>query len=89
VWANFTTALNGRVGCIFDNSIKLNLGVFNILNTQASQIDYFYVSRLPTGGVADRHFHPVEPTAFRLTRAQGVLGAPVATWTTTSETRQT
>ena len=56
-----------------ESGIKLNLDVFNILNTQASQIDYFYTSRLPgepAEGVADRHFHPVEPTAFRLTLAK-------------------
>lgn len=73
VYTSFTTTLNGRLGYIFDNGIKLNLDVFNILNTQASQIDYFYTSRLPgepAEGVADRHFHPVEPTAFRLTLAK-------------------
>ena len=39
---------------------------------QADQITYFYTSRLPgeaADGVADRHFHPVEPTAVRLTLA--------------------
>ena len=73
VWSSFTTTLNGRVGYVFESGIKVNLDVFNILNTQASQIDYFYVSRLPgepLEGVADRHFHPVEPTAFRLTLAK-------------------
>jgi outer membrane receptor protein involved in Fe transport len=73
VWSSFTTTLNGRVGYVFDSGIKLNLDVFNILNTQASQIDYFYASRLPgesAAGVADRHFHPVEPTAVRLTLAK-------------------
>ena len=43
------------------------------MNTQASQIDYYYVSRLPgepAAGVDDRHFHPVEPLAFRLTLAK-------------------
>jgi hypothetical protein len=73
VWSSFTTTLNGRVGYVFDSGIKLNLDIFNILNTQASQIDYFYASRLPgepAAGVADRHFHPVEPTAVRLTLAK-------------------
>ena len=73
VWSSFTTTLNGREGYVFDLGIKLNLDVFNILNTQASQIDYFYASRLPgepAAGVADRHFHPVEPTAVRLTLAK-------------------
>jgi hypothetical protein len=43
--------------------------VFNILDSRDHDIDYFYVSRLPgepPGGVADRHFHPVESRAFRL-----------------------
>ena len=73
VWSGFTTTLNGRLGYVFDSGIKLNVDVFNILNTQASQIDYYYASRLPgepAAGVADRHFHPVEPTAFRLTLAK-------------------
>jgi hypothetical protein len=51
----------------------VNLDAFNLLNNQASQIDYFYVSRLPgepAAGVADRHFHPIEPLAFRLTLAK-------------------
>ncbi len=36
------------------------------------QIDYFYASRLPgepAAGVPDRHFHPVEPLAVRVTVA--------------------
>jgi len=61
------------VGYVFDSGIKLNLDAFNLLNTQASQIDYYYVSRLPgepAEGVTDRHFHPIEPLAFRLTLAK-------------------
>ena len=73
VWSTFTTTLNGRVGYIFESGIKLNLDAYNLLNTPASQIDYFYTSRLPgepAGGVADRHFHPLEPLSFRLTLAK-------------------
>jgi hypothetical protein len=62
------------VGYVFQSGIKVNLDVFNLLNNwQASQIDYFYTSRLQgeaSEGVADRHFHPVEPMAFRLTLAK-------------------
>jgi hypothetical protein len=68
-----TTTLNARVGYVFDSGIKVNLDAFNLLNTQASQIDYYYTSRLPgepAAGVADRHFHPIEPLAFRLTLAK-------------------
>ena len=48
------------------------LEVFNLSDRQASDIDYFYASRLkgePIGGVDDIHFHPVEPRSFRLTLA--------------------
>jgi len=44
--------------------------VLNLFNAQTNQIEYFYVSRLPDepiGGVADRHIHPAEPVAVRLT----------------------
>ncbi len=66
VWSNFTTTVNGRLGYVFDSGFKINLDAYNLLNSRASQIDYWYVSRLPgeaTEGVADRHFHPVEPLA--------------------------
>ncbi|WP_082501260.1 TonB-dependent receptor [Methylobacterium sp. Leaf88] len=67
-----TALVNGRVGYNFDNGISLSLDVLNLTNAQADQITYFYTSRLPgeaADGVADRHFHPVEPTAVRLTLA--------------------
>jgi hypothetical protein len=41
-------------------------------NAKADQITSLATSRLPgeaAEGVADRHFHPVEPTAVRLTLA--------------------
>jgi outer membrane receptor protein involved in Fe transport len=65
-----TALVNGRIGYTFGNGARLQLDVFNILNTKANQIEYFYTSRLqgePAAGVEDRHFHPVEPRAFRLT----------------------
>lgn len=48
----------------------LTLDVFNLLDKKASDIEYYYASRLPgeaAGGVSDRHLHPVEPRTFRLT----------------------
>jgi hypothetical protein len=47
----------------------VRLDAFNLLNADASQIDYYYTSRLPgepAGGVDDVHFHPLEPRSFRL-----------------------
>lgn len=67
-----TTLVNARVGYRFDNGISVQLDAFNLFNAKASQIDYYYTSRLPgepAGGFADRHFHPVEPLAVRLTIA--------------------
>jgi hypothetical protein len=70
-----TALVNGRIGYAFDNGLRIQLDGFNLLNAKASQIDYFYASRLqgePAGGVDDRHFHPVEPRAFRLTLAKAL-----------------
>jgi len=73
VSSNATSLFNGRLGYVFNSGLKLQLDAFNIFNAQASQIDYYYASRLPgepLGGVNDVHFHPVEPLAFRLTLAK-------------------
>ncbi|MFC5555733.1 TonB-dependent receptor [Methylobacterium iners] len=67
-----TTLVNARLGYNFDNGISVQLDALNLLGARASQIDYFYPSRLrgePAEGIADRHFHPVEPRAVRLTIA--------------------
>ena len=63
---------NARAGYRFDNGIRLQLDALNLFNAKTSQIEYFYNSRLPgeaIGGVADRHVHPAEPLAVRLTLA--------------------
>ena len=63
---------NARAGYRFDNGVKLQLDVLNLFNAQTNQIEYYYLSRLPgepIGGVADRHVHPAEPRAVRLTLA--------------------
>ncbi|WP_247318446.1 TonB-dependent receptor [Bradyrhizobium sp. 21] len=63
---------NARAGYKFDNGLRLQLDVLNLFDAQTSQIEYYYLSRLPgerVGGVADRHVHPAEPRALRLTLA--------------------
>jgi hypothetical protein len=63
---------NARAGYRFDNGLKLQLDVLNLFNAQTNQIEYFYLSRLPgepIDGVADRHVHPAEPLAVRLSLA--------------------
>jgi hypothetical protein len=63
---------NARAGYRFDNGMRLQLDVLNLFNAQTNQIEYYYLSRLPgepIGGVTDRHVHPAEPRAVRLTLA--------------------
>ncbi|MGQ0681233.1 TonB-dependent receptor domain-containing protein [Bradyrhizobium sp.] len=63
---------NARAGYRFDNGLRVQLDVLNLFDAQTNQIEYYYVSRLPgepIGGVADRHVHPAEPRAVRLTLA--------------------
>jgi hypothetical protein len=63
---------NARAGYRFDNGLKLQLDVLNLFDAQTNQIEYYYLSRLPgelIGGIADRHVHPAEPRAIRLTLA--------------------
>jgi outer membrane receptor protein involved in Fe transport len=70
--SNATALVNARLGYRFDNGLRIQLDAYNLLNSDAHQIDYYYVSRLPgeaPEGIADRHFHPVEPLALRLTMA--------------------
>ena len=67
-----TTLAYARVAYQLNRRTRLSLDVFNLLNQRASDIDYYYASRLPgeaADGVSDRHFHPVEPRSVRLTLA--------------------
>lgn len=63
-----STLVNGRLGYGFANGLSLALEVFNLFNEQASDIDYFYESRLPgeVEPVEDVHFHPAEKRSARL-----------------------
>jgi hypothetical protein len=68
VRSNSTTLMNLEIGRRFGKDLQISLGVFNLLDSRASDIDYFYTSRLrgePAAGVDDIHTHPVEPRAFR------------------------
>jgi outer membrane receptor protein involved in Fe transport len=72
VRSHSSSLLNARAGYHFANGLDLRLDVFNLLNRQVSDIDYFYASRLPgepAQGVDDVHFHPAESRSTRLTAA--------------------
>lgn len=63
-----TTLAYLRGGYRFSRDWKLLVDVFNLFDRKASDIDYYYASRLrgePAEGVEDRHFHPVEPRTVR------------------------
>ena len=48
--------------------------VFNLLDASASDIDYFYTSRLPgepAAGIADVHLHPTLPRTARVNLVVG------------------
>ena len=65
-----TLLANLRIGRQIDPKLRLSLDVFNLFDRKASDIDYYYASRLsgePAAGVNDIHFHPVEPRTLRFT----------------------
>ncbi len=65
-----TTLAYLRVGYKFNPDWKLALDVFNLFDSKADDITYYYASRLAgesAGGTEDVHFHPVEPRNFRAT----------------------
>ena len=64
-----STTTNLRIGYHFGPKLEATLDVFNLLNKKNNDIQYFYESQLPgePAAVADRHIHPAEPRAARLT----------------------
>jgi outer membrane receptor protein involved in Fe transport len=64
VMSKRTTLWNGEVGYRVSNRTRLVLEVSNIFDADASDIDYYYASRLsgePDQGVLDIHTHPALP----------------------------
>jgi outer membrane receptor protein involved in Fe transport len=66
-----TVLVNGSLGYRWDGGWRVQIDVLNLLDARANQIEYFYESQLrnEAAPVADRHIHPVEPLAVRLTLA--------------------
>jgi outer membrane receptor protein involved in Fe transport len=59
-----------NIGYDFGSGWNAQLGIFNLFNSEQHAAEYFYVDRLPgepADGVADIHFHPLEPRSFRFT----------------------
>ncbi len=69
VQSKATTLLYADAGYTFSSHWRMGVSVFNLLNTKASDIDYYYRSRLPgepLAGVDDVHSHPAEPRELRV-----------------------
>lgn len=69
VRSHSTSLVNLELGYSFAHGVRLGIETFNLFNAQASDVDYFYASRLPgepSGGVNDVHFHPTESRSVRL-----------------------
>ena len=67
-WESSSIA-NGRMGYRFASGFELTLEVFNLFDSEDSDVEYFYASRLPgepPGGFEDVHFHPMPERSARL-----------------------
>ena len=74
VRARATTLVNGAAS-VRVAGVRVQLTLLNVLGTTASDIQYYYASRLagePTEGVQDIHFHPVEPRQLRVAVVRGL-----------------
>jgi outer membrane receptor protein involved in Fe transport len=69
VESDSTTIVSLRAGYKINKNFQVSLDVFNLLDEKASNIDYFYESRLAgeAAPVEDIHFHPIEKRGARLT----------------------
>ncbi len=64
-----TSIWNGEIGYEINDRMNVVVEAFNLLNSDVSDIDYYYTSRLlgePLDGVDDIHFHPSLPRTARV-----------------------
>jgi len=74
VRATPTTLVNADAGLLV-GGVRLQATVLNLLNARASDIQYYYTSRLAgeaSAGRGDVHFHPVEPRQLRISLGWGL-----------------
>ena len=67
--------VNAQAGYRLRNGLRATLEFFNLFDSSASDIDYYYVSRLrgePQDGVLDIHTHPVTQRMARLAISIGL-----------------
>jgi hypothetical protein len=64
-----TSLMNLQAGYQPLRDLRVTMDIFNLLNSEASDIDYYFTSRLPgepLAGVDDIHFHPAVPRTLRV-----------------------
>ena len=63
-----TTIFNGEVGYKLSETVRLTLEGYNLFDTEVSDIDYFFASRLrdEPAPVEDIHFHAAIPRSARM-----------------------
>jgi outer membrane receptor protein involved in Fe transport len=69
VQSKATTLVNLQAGYQVSKNVRATVDVFNVLNAEVSDIDYYFASRLPgepLEGVNDIHFHPAVPRTVRV-----------------------
>ncbi len=69
-----TSLMNLEAGYKLARHVKIGVDIFNVFNAQDSDIDYYYVSRLPgepADGVDDIHLHPTLPRTARVSLIVG------------------
>ncbi len=72
VRSDATAIVNLQAGYKVTPRVRLLFDIFNLLDAEDSDVDYYYTSRLPgepEGGVEDIHFHPTIPFTARLSIA--------------------
>jgi hypothetical protein len=71
VWSEVSCLVNLRVAYRQTARVQWAIEVFNLLDRQGYDIEYWYTSRMVSeaASVDDRHVHPTEPRTLRLTWA--------------------
>ena len=69
VRSSSSTLVNSEIGYEINDRWTISGEIFNLLDADVNDIEYFYTSRLPgepAEGVDDRHIHVADPISGRL-----------------------